>query len=71
MEEKNKDKSINNSESGDKTKIVKPQKRENAIKPTGNVNNPNSPANTNETDTKLSQKANTIPPINKSNNNNT
>ncbi|TOC19593.1 serine/threonine protein kinase, partial [Vibrio parahaemolyticus] len=71
MEEKNKDKSINNSESGDKTKIVKPQKRENAIKPTGNVNNPNSPANTNETDTKLSQKENTIPPINKSNNKNT
>ncbi|TOH25917.1 serine/threonine protein kinase, partial [Vibrio parahaemolyticus] len=51
--------------------MVKPQKRENAIKPTGNVNNPNSPANTNETDTKLSQKANTISPINKSNNNNT
>ncbi|WP_180760777.1 hypothetical protein, partial [Vibrio parahaemolyticus] len=62
MEEKNKDKSINSSDSGDKTKIVKTQKRENAIKPAKNVNKQDSAENINETDTKLSQKENTIPP---------
>lgn len=70
MEEKNKDKSINSSDSGDKTKIVKTQKRENAIEPAKNVNKQDSAENINETDTKLSQKENTIPPINKINNNN-
>lgn len=71
MEEKNKDKSINSSDSGDKTKIVKTQKRENAIEPAKNVNKQDSAENINETDTKLSQKENTIPPINKSDNKNT
>lgn len=71
MEEKNKDKSINSSDSGDKTKIVKTQKRENAIEPAKNVNKQDSAENINETDTKLSQKENTIPPINKINNKNT
>ncbi|HHY0434107.1 TPA: serine/threonine-protein kinase [Vibrio parahaemolyticus] len=71
MEEKNKDKSINSSDSGDKTKIVKTQKRENAIESAKNVNKQDSAENINETDTKLSQKENTIPPINKSNNKNT
>ncbi|TOM29274.1 hypothetical protein CGH79_25000, partial [Vibrio parahaemolyticus] len=70
-EEKNKDKSINSSDSGDKTKIVKTQKRENAIEPAKNVNKQDSAENINETDTKLSQKENTIPPINKSDNKNT
>lgn len=70
MEEKNKDKSINSSDSGDKTKIVKTQKRENAIEPAKNVNKQDSAENINETDTKLSQKENTIPPINKSDNKN-
>lgn len=71
MEEKNKDKSINSSDSGDKTKIVKTQKRENEIESAKNVNKQDSAENINETDTKLSQKENTIPPINKSNNKNT
>lgn len=39
MEDSNKNNSINNEESGDKTKIVKTQKRDNAIKSTKLTNN--------------------------------
>lgn len=68
MEDSNKNNSINNEESGDKTKIVKTQKRDNAIKSTKLTNNETSVKNKNETNTKLSQKENT-PLVNKKKNN--
>ncbi|EMB9228752.1 serine/threonine protein kinase [Vibrio harveyi] len=65
MDDKNKDSSINKECSGDKTKIVKTQKRENTNDNKGNINNEGSALNNNETNTKVSQNLNTIPPENK------
>ncbi|WP_447472115.1 serine/threonine-protein kinase [Vibrio harveyi] len=65
MDDKNKDSSINKECSGDKTKIVKTQKRENTNDNKGNINNEGSALNNNETNTKVSQNLNTIPPANK------
>ncbi|MDV5054658.1 serine/threonine protein kinase, partial [Vibrio sp. T13N] len=68
MEDSNKNNSINNKDSGDKTKIVKTQKRDNAIQSNKVASNEGSVQNKNETNTKLSQKENT-PLVNKKINN--
>ncbi|HHF3123905.1 TPA: serine/threonine-protein kinase [Vibrio diabolicus] len=68
MEDSNKNNSINNKDNGDKTKIVKTQKRDNAIQSNKVASNEGSVQNKNETNTKLSQKENT-PLVNKKINN--
>ncbi|CAE6939231.1 hypothetical protein ACOMICROBIO_LKFPLAJE_03615 [Vibrio sp. B1FIG11] len=54
MDDQSKNNSINKDSNGDKTKIVKTQKRENTNDKMGNINNEGSAPNNNETNTKVS-----------------
>lgn len=63
MDDQSKNNSINKDSNGDKTKIVKTQKRENTNDKMGNINNEGSAQNNNETNTKVSHNQNTIPPV--------
>ncbi|YCO02241.1 serine/threonine-protein kinase [Vibrio sp. VNB-15] len=69
MEDQSKNNSINKETNGDKTKIVKTQKRENTTDNIANSNSEGSAQLNNETNTKVSQNQNTTPPKDKNDNN--